>query len=319
MDRKSSSAKPTRARFSPSFRTAAYPSKISPFSDSVDEPFFDERSIDGAKLGPFATAEERRRFYHSIIKDEPGDYKAHHSSRHHDSSIPQSRKTRSSKVPTVPTPPASDGSSPEEQFKEYESAPSAKIPFTRDQKYGRSSRKYEDDGTDPVPKDSSEDLRGKFAENPFSDPFSDPSSDASPEAEDDLAYSAPKGSSEDLRGETARNSPYDAHTDAYSDAFAEHPLSGVDINIVATIFIGISVTFRELPEHRAYELMEIFLHNYHSNVARNFDQEGIKEIYEYMKTEKSAKNYCDMDQERVQEFEKETKLSHFMRRVKFTD
>lgn len=266
-DDMSSNARPTRASFKSTFRSVAYPSKINPFSDSEEEPLFNCNNR--SRADSFSEAEENPRHYRSTsdAKYEPRHYKDDSSERHNASSIPKSRDPGRS---TRPTPPA-DGYTTEEESDKYKSRRSAKTSVPRDGHFGRSSRKHEDDGTYPVPKDSFEDLRGTAK---------DPPSAASPTASD--------------------------------------PLRGVDMNIVAMIFIGVSVTFRVITERHVYAVMERFLQESHKKASRNIGQKRIEEIYDYMQKEKLAKNYSDMNHKRVQEFEKETGLSRFKSRVKVT-
>lgn len=201
----------------------------------------------------------------------------------------------------------------EYSFAEEENRPTSPRSIIRDEPhdYEADSRKYEDARTFLVPKDSLEDLQGKPAENPFCDACCD-SCDDFLEAEDGFVYPTPEASFE-RRRETARN----PDSGASSDISSEDPLDGVDRNIIAMIFIGISVTFRYIPDDQVYGLMDLFLHENYPYAAGDFDEEGIEEIYGYMKIEKWAKKYCDMDEKRIDEFEKETGLSRFISRVKF--
>ena len=249
MDHTRRNAKPTRLSFKPSFRSAAYPSKINPFSDSDDEPFFDkERSTRRAR------------------KDSLEDLR---------------------------------GNPAENPFCD----PCCDC--------CHDSSEAEDDLAYHAPKDSLEDLREKPAENPFCDACGDCCDDSS-EAEDGFAYPTPEASFERLR-DTARNPDCGAPPDISS----EDPLEGVDMKIIAIIFIGISVTFRYIPDDQVYGLMDLFLHENYPYAAGDFDEKGIEEIYGYMKIEKWAKKYCDMDEKGIDEFEKETGLSRFISRVKF--
>ena len=132
------------------------------------------------------------------------------------------------------------------------------------------------------------------------------------EYEDERAYPTPKDSFEDLRGEPVKDRP----ANGSSGSSSADPLSGVNTYVVAMVYIGISVTFRHIPESHVYALMERFLQEHHSDIARNIDQKRVKKIYDYMIRKELAGGYSDMDYERVKEFEEETRLSRFISRVK---
>lgn len=293
MDQVSSNARPTRPSFTSSFRSVAYPSKMDPFSDLEEEPFFDDQRLGvRPRADSFSEGEDMHRYCGSTsdAEDAPRDYQGDFTS-----STRKRRKTGSS---TRPTPTASCSDTNEEEYEGYDFRPSAETSSTRDRIYGRSSRKYEDDRTYPVPKDSFEDLRRP-----------------SRKYEDDRTYPVPKDSFEDPRERIAEDLPYRI----FPDGPSANSIRGVDMNIVAIIYIGISVTFRRIPETRVYALMERFLQEHDRYAARNIDQRRIEEIYEYMKSEKAANHYLDMDSERVHEFEMETRLSHFISCVEETD
>lgn len=120
----------------------------------------------------------------------------------------------------------------------------------------------------------------------------------------------PHASFDDVRGEV------EEPDDGSSSASA---LTGVDMYVVAMIFIGISVTFRHIPERYHFALMETFLRRHHPKAAGNLDQWRIEEVYEWMAREKVRKNYHDLDTEKVREFEEETGLSRFRSNVRFED
>ena len=388
--------KTTRACFTSKFRSAAYPSKLNPFSPSYEEPLIDhERSTDSVqkdfladeaewlffrhliigddvhddkidtidnridhdassvvksrktknhkqltisipptkmnnvRVDSFADESEWHRAYRSIILEELSDYGSEDVTSPNASSVPKSTKIRNPKQLTIFIPPAKFIGTAVGGSAGYNSGPSARI--------SPLSWEYGDDRAYMALKDSSEDLQATPADNPFCDSYSEaeddqacptpkdymeeflvisaenPFSDSHSEAEDDLAYSTPKESFK-IPLEIAKNADCDAPPGA-----SEDPLSELDKNIVAMIFVGIKFTFYliPVPDGKEYELMNLFIRENFPYAAENLDAERIKEIYGHLRVEKIARKYCDMSRKKLYEFENDSGLSCFINRVEW--
>lgn len=287
----------------------------------------------------FADETKWLRSYRSSILDESSDYGTEDVTRPNVSLVSKSTKMKNPKQLVIFIPPTRYGCTAVGGSDGNESGPSASI-----SPLSPLSWEYGDDRAYMVPKDSSEDLQAIPAENPFCDSCSEaqddqisttrteyleeyraiavenPFSDSNSEAEDDQAYLTPIVAYPTPKElfktplEIARN----AHCDAPPRAL-EDPLSELDKNIVAMIFVGIKFTFYliPVPDGKEYELMNLFIRENYPYAADIFDAERIKEVYQHLKVEKIARKYCDMSRKRLYEFENDTGLSCFVDRVKW--
>ncbi len=230
------------------------------------------------------------------------------SSRGHKASRPTSTQDRSARKSTRRYSTGSDSDS-----YEHEPKPLKKTTTVRDGYPGRSSRGHK--ASRPT---STQDYSSRKSIRRYS---TGSESNHSLEVTE-RSYHLRRDSFGDLSGVADVDTSYDASSkDPYDTSSNDSdtdldPLSGVDMNIVAMIFIGISVTFNHIRDSRVYTVMEHFFKEYHRELSRNIGRARIEQIYRFMNKEKLGKGYSNMKQERIKEFEEVSFLSKYKRRVK---
>lgn len=103
----------------------------------------------------------------------------------------------------------------------------------------------------------------------------------------------------------SRQQSFHSNTDS-----ADDPTRGIDMKIVALIFVGIAFTFA-----KAKDLQQKILHmvNFLENYEVYFSEKEVEDIFHYMynEREKSKKRFAIPDKDRIKEFEQVTGLRKY--------